>query len=293
MRVLGGRRRARTVPASLAALVAAALAAACARAPARIEREPFAGAPVRTLSADEVRRRVDAGAADVTSVRGKLDLAFRETADRAFRTCRGALAARSPWADPAAAGIYLQGHRSPMPTLFTLVSDGRAFWLHVPSDNVVYTGPIARPRDPIGARAVPLDVRDLFRAIFVQPLAASDEVAVAEEPASWVVSVLHDGQVRRRVWVDRRGLVVGHEIFLDAAGRPELSIERDRWLEVGGRRFPGRILLTDAVTGSAVRLEFESVALDPPDLDGAAFRPRVPQDARVERVGGEGEGEGT
>jgi hypothetical protein len=43
------------------------------------------------------------------------------------------------------------------------------------------------------------------------------------------------------------------------------------------------------VTGSAVRLEFESLALDPPDLDANAFRPRTPPDARVERVAGEGE----
>jgi hypothetical protein len=290
MRVLGERRRACARPVRLAGIVAAALAA-CARAPAKIEREPFSDAPIRSMPADDVRRRVDVSAADVTHLRGKLDLALRERADGAFRTCRGALAARSPWADPAAAGLYLQGHRGPLPTLFTLVSDGRDFWLHVPSENVVYTGPIARPREAGGPRAVPLDVRDLFRAMFVQPLAAPDEVSVAEEPATWVVSVVHDGQVRRRLWVDRRGLVVRREVYLDADGRPELSIERDRWLEVGSRRFPGRIVLTDAVTGSAVRLEFESVALDPPDLDARAFRPRVPREARVERVAGLGEGE--
>jgi hypothetical protein len=289
MRVLGERRRARARPVRLAVIVAAALAA-CARAPSKIEREPFSDAPVRTMPADDVRRRVDASAADVTHLRGKLDLALRERADGAFRTCRGALAARSPWADPSAAGMYLQGHRGPLPTLFTLVSDGRDFWLHVPSENVVYTGPIAHRRDAGGPRAVPLDVRDLFRAMFVQPVAAADEIAVAEEAETWVVSVLREGETRRRLWVDRRGLVVRREVYLDADGRPELSIDRDRWLEVDGHRFPGRILLADAVTGGAVRLEFESVALDPPDLDPRAFRPRVPQEARVERVAGLGDG---
>jgi hypothetical protein len=270
----------------VAALAAAALASGCGHAPVAA-REPFAGAPIRALPPDAVKRRVDAAATEVTALRGGLDLAVREAADGAFRSCRGALAARSPWAGASPPGIYLQGHRSPLPTLFTLVSDGRAFWLHVPREGVVYTGAIAgRPAGP-GGRAVPLEVRDLFRGLFVQPLAALDDVAVTEEPGSWLVSVRRDGAVRRRAWVDRRGLVVRREVFLDAAGNAELTVERDRWRASGGRWYPRRVVLTDGATGGAVRLEFDSVELDPRDLDDGAFRPRLPAGARVERVGEE------
>lgn len=269
--------------------IAAALAAGCTRAPARPEREPFADAPPRALTRDELRHRIDAASPAVTSLRGKLDLAVRGAAGGRYETCRGALAAANPWSGHGSPGLYLQGYRRPMPAFFTLVSDGRRFWLHVPRDNVVYTGPVARRHGALGTRDLRLDARDLFRALFVQPVAARDEVEVEEEPASYVLSVFHDGRLLRRIWVDRRGLVARREVFLDAAGRAQLTIDRDRYVDVGGRVYPRRIVLTDAVTGGAVRLEFESLALDPPDLDADAFRPRTPPDTRVERVAGEGD----
>jgi hypothetical protein len=286
VRVQGGCRGIR---AGLAALAAAALASGCARAPA-VGREPFADAPVQTLTADEVRRRLDSAAAEVTSLRGTLVLELRRERDRGFRSCRGALAARSPWQGGAAAGLYLRGHVGPAPALFTLVSDGRAFWLHVPRDAVVYTGAIAHGRAAPGEREVPLDVADLFRGLFVQPVPPGAEVEVAEEPEAWVVSVRREGRIRRKAWLDRRGLVVRREVYLDAAGVAELTVERDGFRAREGRRHPARVELTDGRTGSAVRLGFETVVLDPPDLDARAFRPLVPPDARVERVAADGEG---
>jgi hypothetical protein len=186
--------------ACLAAAIAAVLVSGCARAPATPDREPFADAPWRTVSPEELRHRIDAGSASVTSVRGKLDLGLRETADGRYRTCRGALAASNPWSGRRSPGMYLQGYRSAMPAFFTLVSAGLRFWLHVPRDNVVYTGPIARRRGAGGARDLRLDARDLFRALFVQPVAALDEVEVEEEPASYVLSVFHQGRLLRRIW---------------------------------------------------------------------------------------------
>jgi hypothetical protein len=273
----------------LAVTIAAALVAGCARAPTPPEREPFADAPPQTVSREELRRRIDAGLPAVTSLRGKLDLAVRATADGRYRTCRGALAAGNPWSGRGSPGLYLQGYRRPMPAFFTLVSDGRQFWLHVPRENVVYTGPVARRRVAVGMRDLRLDARDLFRALFVQPVAALDQVTVEEEPASYVLSVFREGRPLRRIWVDRRGLVARREVFLDAAGRVELAIERERYREVDGRLYPGTIVLTDTVTGGAVRLEFGSLTLDPAGLTAEAFRPRTPPDARVERVPGEGD----
>jgi hypothetical protein len=271
------------------AVIAAALFVGCARAPVLPDREPFADAPPRTASREELRQKIDAGSPAVTSLRGKLALAMRAAADGPYRSCRGALAAVNPWSGQRSPGLYLQGYRSAVPAFFTLVSDGREFWLHVPRDDVVYTGPVARRHGAFGPRDLPFDARDLFRALFVEPIAAPDAVEVEEEPASYVLAVLREGRLLRRIWVDRRGLVPRREVFFDAAGRTELAIDRERYREVDGRLYPAKIVLTDASTGAAVRLEFESLALDPRDLNADAFRPRTPPEARIERVAGEGD----
>jgi hypothetical protein len=198
------------------------------------------------------------------------------------------LAARSPWGGEP--GLYVKGYRSVVPTLFTLVSDGRRFWLHVPRDNVVYTGPIARRRGAAGDREVPLDARDLFRALFVEPLGPGEVLEVEEEPSAYAVSARRDGRVRRRLWLERRRLTIAREVFYDPSGSEELSIERERYVDAGGRLYPARITLRDGSSGSAVVLEFERVTLDPADLGSDAFRPRLPPDARTEAVGGAEEG---
>jgi hypothetical protein len=244
--------------------------------------------PIRTASGEELAQALR-GAAALAGLRGKLTLGFREGARDGLRTCQGVLAARSPWAG-GDTGLYVKAYRSLVPTLFTLVSDGRVFWLHVPRDNVVYTGPVARRRGAAGEREIPIDPRDLFRALFVQPLGAGEVLEVEEQPDAYVLSARSDGRLRRRLWLERRRLTIRREVFYDASGSEEVSIDRERYVDAGGRLYPARLVLRDAATGGAVLLEFERVTLDPRDLEADAFRPRLPPDARTQAVGGPEEG---
>jgi hypothetical protein len=271
--------------ASSRAIAALAMLLACRTPPPA--PPPATELPLRAASAAELEQRLRDAAA-LGALKGKLTLGFRNSAAGELRTCRGVLAARSPWSG-GGPGLYVKGYRSLVPTLFTLVSDGRLFWLHVPHDNVVYTGPVARGRRAAGDREVPLDARDLFRALFVQPLDPGEALEVEEQPSAYVLSARRDGLVQRRLWVERRRLTVAREVFYDASGGEELSIERERWADAGGRLYPGRVTLRDRASGGAVVLEFERVTLDPGDLGADTFRPHVPPDARTEAVGGGGE----
>lgn len=270
---------------AVAAPLAAALVVAACRTPP-MAREDLSAEPLRAASREELARALDGGASAVTALRGKLTLGLQERGREGFRTCRGVLAARSPWRGDGGPGLYVKGYRSLVPTLFTLVSDGRSFWLHVPRDNVVYTGPVAHRREPAPGREVPVEARDLFRALFLEPLAAGARLDVAEEGAAYVVSVLGEGGVERRLWVERRRFTVRREVFYGPAGEEELAIDRERWVESGGRLYPARLVLRDPARGGAVVLDFERVTVDPTDLGPDAFRPRVPSEARTERVGG-------
>jgi hypothetical protein len=268
--------------------LAALLAACAARQPA--PADPFAGRPLVTASAGELARALDADAAAVVSLRGKLALEVEERGG-ARRGCRGALAARNPWTGVPSPGLYVQGTRPPLPTLFTLVSDAERFWLHVPSEGAVYTGPLALGADVAapGKRAPGLDARDLLRALFVEPIGGAP-IDVAEEAGAYVVAVRGEGGVRRRLWVERRRLAVLREVRYGADGAEELAIERGRHAEVGGRVEALRLVVRDLARGGTARLDFDALQVNPPEVDGRAFRPRLPPGARVVELAARGGG---
>jgi hypothetical protein len=266
-----------------AAAVVATLLACAHRAPGDAAASAL---PVLAATPDELTRRIDADAAAIASVKGTLAVAFEARAGAEARSCSAALAARS--AASGAAGLYLKGHRSLLPTLFTLVSDGRRFWLHVPHDNVVYTGPIAH-RGAAEVRGIRLEARDLFRALFLEPVGGGEAIEVREEPSEYVVTARRAGRLERRLWVERRRFTVARETWYDGAGREELSIERERRTEAGGHLYPARLKLRDAASGASVTLDFEKLAVNPTDLRADAFQPRTPPGARVVAVGAGGD----
>ncbi|HET8538457.1 MAG TPA: hypothetical protein VFL83_01165 [Anaeromyxobacter sp.] len=267
----------------VAALLASA--AGCAHGPAA--GDAAAALPILAATREELVRRVDADAAAVASVKGTLAVAFAERAGGDPRSCSAVLVARAPRPAEEAAGLYLKGYRALVPTLFTLVSDGRTFWLHVPRDNVVYTGPVAS-RGAAAVRGVRLEAGDLFRALFLQPLGGAEALEVAEEPSAYVVSARRAGRVARRLWIERRRFTVEREAYYDAEGREEVSIDRERFVDAGGHLYPERLRVRDAVTGASVTLRFEKLAVNPTDVRAEAFRPRTPAGARVVAVGGGG-----
>ena len=261
----------------------AALMAGCAARQA--PGDPFSGRPVRTASPEELARRLVEDASRVVALKGKVTLTFQESPAAGARTCRGALAARSPWGDGAKPGLFVEGYRSLMPTLFTLVSDGERFWLHVPSEHVVYTGTTVRGVVARG-RELRLDARAILRALFVEPPGPADALEVREDAEAYVVSIRRAGRLHRRLWVERRRFAVEREVLYDLDGREELVILRERQRERDGRLQPERLSVRDGVAGGSVLLEFDSLTVNPAGLDARAFRPLTPPGARVETVDG-------
>jgi hypothetical protein len=245
--------------------------------------------PVLAATLAELIARIDADAAAISGLKGALAVAYEEGAGRGARSCSAVLAARSPRASGEPAGLYLKGYRSLAPTLFTLVSDGGRFWLHVPRDNVVYTGPVAH-RGAAEVHGIRLEARDLFRALFLEPVGAAGALDVVEEPSAYVVTIVRGGRLERRLWIERRRFTVRREAFYDGAGREEVRIERERWADAGGRPYPRRLRLLDAATGASVTLDLERISLNPTDLRADAFRPPAPAGARVVAVAGEEDG---
>jgi hypothetical protein len=247
--------------------------------------DPFAGHPIRTASREELARSIGEDASAVVALKGKLTLAFQETTGAGERTCRGTLAARSPWTGGAEAGLFVQGYRSLLPTLFTLVSDGERFWLHVPSERIVYTGSIGH-RYVVRGQDLHLDARALLRALFVEPLGPADALEVREDSGAYVLSIRRAGHLHRRLWVERRRFAVEREVLYDGDEREELVILRERYRELDGRLQAERLSVEDRIAGGSVLLDFDALTVNPSGLDSRVFRPRIPAGARIETVDG-------
>lgn len=225
--------------------------------------------------------------AAITALKGKLEIGMAATPGGSYKRCRAVLASQSPWSAAAEPGLFLQGYRQLLPTLFTLVSDGREFWLHVPRDNVVYTGPIDGPHPVRKGHEIHLDVADLFRALFLQPLAA-DSVEIVAADSEYTVSLRKAGRLERRLWIERRQLSVRREVYFGPGGGPRLEIERDVPSDFEGVVFPARVVLRDVASGSSLLLEFGSVSVNPPTLGNDPFRPKIPAGATIDRTDARG-----
>jgi hypothetical protein len=226
-------------------------------------------------------------AGSVTRLKGKLEIGMSAKPGDSYKRCRAILASQSPWSGTLEPGLFLEGYRQLIPTLFTLVSDGREFWLHIPHDNVVYTGPIDGPHPVRKGREIRLDVGDLFHGLFVQPLDA-DSLEIAEEGTDYMVSLRSAGQLQRRLWVERRRLSVRREVYYGSNGEPRLEIDRDPPVDFEGALYPAKIVLRDVASGSSLLLEFGSVTVNPEKLAEGIFHPKIPVGVTIDRTDAQG-----
>lgn len=235
------------------------------------------------MSHDELVAHLGHESAAVTAVKAKLEIGMAATSGDSYKRCQAVLASRNPWCGGAEPGLFLKGYRQVIPTLFTLVSDGREFWLHIPHDNVVYTGPIDGPRPVRKGKEIHLDVADLFRALFLQPLDI-DSLEIAAADTEYTVSMRKAGRLERRLWIERRYFSVRREVYYGAAGEPRLEIDRDLPSDFEGATYPARVVLRDVASGSSMILEFGSVTVNPETLDGSIFRPKIPAGATIDHT---------
>ena len=175
----------------------------------------------------------------------------------------------------------MKGHGSLLPTFFTLVSNGREFWLHVPRDNTVYTGLLEAVSGESEDYGIDLNLRDLFRALFPCPIEDDHLIELAAGDPYYVLSTFTtagtDRRLCRRLWVGKDRYMVEKEKYYNADGAEELEIRRSNFLESACCLFPKEITLRSNVTGSAVSLTFQKVTMNPEGLESTLFHFDIPE----------------
>ena len=249
--------------------------------------DDMSGLPLREASDTELVALINSRADSIRGVKADVDLSFRKAAGEEVRGCRGKLVSvRSESGD--APSVYLKGYRRLLPTFFTFVSDGREFWLHVPSKDTVYTGPVGLGERHRAAGSdtleVDLDAGDLGRALFVEPVDTSLTVDVKSSDEYYVLSVSDGGTLRRRLRVERRMFSVVDETFYDPEGAEELELARTDFSRDAGIPYALKTAIVKPGSGREITIEIRELDLNPDGVKPEVFEFEPPSGVRVERL---------
>jgi outer membrane lipoprotein-sorting protein len=240
----------------------------------------FSGLPLMTATPEELVAGINQNASSLRGLKAKLKMGLQEHPDQETRRCSGMLIATSP----PGAGLYLKGYKRLIPTFFTLVSDGDQFWFHLPREDVVYTGSVNFEWSRDDSLGLYLNARDLFRALFVGPVAAESSWDRQDDGTFYVITIYEAERPARKLWIERKGFNVVRETYYDTDGNAQLEIHRDKLADLGGRLYPSSIVLRDLISGSIVYLDFTSITLNPENVPAGAFQFRIPDDVEVKKI---------
>jgi hypothetical protein len=241
-------------------------------------------APERAASVEEVVHSINRPEMRPDLVKASLFMGIQAHPGEPVRHCRGRmlLSARKE--------LYLKGHRPLLPSFFTLVSNGREFWLSVPRDGTVYTGLLEAAQSEKEEYGIGLNLGDLFRALIPSPVERDRLVEMEREDRFYLLSVYdraaEDRRLCRQLWVGKAPPRIEREKYFDALGNEELEILRSDFLESSGRVFPRKISLRKGPEGGRVHFTFHQVRLNSDVPDGNVFHFEVPEGAAVKIVRG-------
>jgi len=240
----------------------------------------FTDLPAQSASPEELVAYINGDGRAITALKGKLGMGLQKGAGEEVKRCSGMLLAQNS----SRRGLYLKGYKRLIPTFFTLVSDGGEFWLHIPRDDVVYTGPVEFSWSEEDSLELYLNAGDLFRALFLRPVDAGASLDVDTGDTEYVITVYAGDVPARKLWVERKRFTVVRELYYDGDGTEQLEIQRREYVDLGGRLYPASLVLHDLISGSSVFLEFNSITPDPDIVSESIFRFEVPDGVEVERV---------
>jgi outer membrane lipoprotein-sorting protein len=242
--------------------------------------------PVMEATAMELVDGINARADSVRGIMADLDMFFRRSPGDKQRGCSGKLVAlRAEW-EGAGARIYLKGYKKLVPTFFTLQSDGTGFWLHIPSEKTVYSGPYDRTETADTAE-VDLEAADLARALFVERFETADVAGLSEESGVYVLTLTRDGGLRRRLWIEKKMFAVVMEKYYNSRGGEDLQLRRSKHTLVGGTHYPLEITIYKTDTGREISLAIKELTLNPEGMPDKVFRFEAPLGTKVIRLDGE------
>jgi hypothetical protein len=239
--------------------------------------------PELEATATELVEGINARADSIRGIKADLDMFFLRAPGQKVKGCQGKLVSlRSEW-EGAGSKIYLKGYKNLIPTFFTLTSDGTGFWLHIPSEKVVYSGPYDRTQTADTAE-VDLEAADLSRALFVEPFDPADVAGLSEESGLYVLTLTRDGGLLRRLWIEKKMFAVVMEKYYNPRGGEDLELRRSKHTIAVGLHYPLEITIFKPDSGREISIRIRDLTLNPSGIPPEAFRFEAPLGTKVIRL---------
>ncbi len=239
--------------------------------------------PELEATAAELVDGINARSGSVRGIKADLDMFFLRAPGEKVKGCQGKLVAlRSEW-EGIGSKIYLKGYKNLIPSFFTLKSDGTGFWLHIPSEKVVYSGPYDRVETADTAE-VDLEAADLSRALFVEPFDPADVAGLSEESGVYILTLTRDGSLLRRLWIEKKMFAVVMEKYYNPAGGEDLELRRSKHTLSDGLHYPLEITIFKPDSGREISIRIRDLTLNPTGIPPEAFRFEAPLGTKVIRL---------
>ncbi len=231
--------------------------------------------PARTASLEEVVGHINRSGNQPKAIKGSLVMGFQAHPDQPVRHCNGHMLLS------AQRELYLKGHAPLLPTFFTLVSNSREFWFHVPRDRTVYYGLMEAVYGKSREYGIDLNLRDLCRALLPEPIEDGSLVELERGDPYYVLSIFNgaeqDKKLSRRLWVGKDRYRIEKEEYYDAEGSKEIEIRRANFLEFACCFFPSDITVRSEVGGSTLTFAFNQVTIVPEGFERSLFHFDIPE----------------
>ena len=258
------------------------LAAGCGGGPS-VEPVDITMMPELEATAAELVEGIDSRADSVRGIKADLDMFFLRAQGEKVKGCQGKLVALRGRGDADGSRIYLKGYKKLVPTFFTLKSDGTGFWLHIPSEKVVYSGPYDRAEGADTAE-VDLEAADLSRALFVEPFDPADVAGLSEESGVYILTLTRGGSLLRRLWIEKKMFAVVMEKYYNPSGGEDLELRRSKHTLVGGLHYPLEITIFKPDSGREISIRIRDLKLNPSGIPPEAFQFEAPLGTKVIRL---------
>ncbi len=239
-------------------------------------------APIQSASLEQLTLKINTSFANLKSVKTNIDLEYVDPGMAGTNKCQGVLAYEKE------GKLYLKGYKSLIPTFFTLVSDSKEFWLHVPRENIVLTGNINK-LNKIEEFTLGLRPDDLIKAIEAQPIPQTSDYIIEfqTEPEHYIITVFRkkgiDKFMERQIWVERYFLNIEREIYYNNLGIKELEIHRSNYVQEGSVFLPKETQIIRTNPRTSLYWEMKKYKINS-SLKPELFEYKIPDGVEIETI---------
>lgn len=237
----------------------------------------------KEASLDELIQIVNTQAQSVQNLKASVYIDFKRTDSEKSQSIQNKLALERP------DKVLLVSFKELLPTLFTMVSNGTQFWLHVPSKKEVFVGKShphlssSNPENPVYSLR-PYHLVDALLLEEIDSSKASQFVYMEVLPDTYILDIGNREETKyypeRRIFIERENLKLTRYQYFSEKGLLVSDVRYSNYKSVEGVDFPHRVDIQRPWEGVKMVLTFSEIQINT-NLNPRTFTFSLPRGHKV------------